>query len=189
MSWDPALRLDLGCGPNPSPLWTCFDKIDYGQGPANVGDITNGGLPYPARTFDLVVAHHSLQMIPYVTIRHVIGDVFRVLRPGGRFRISVPDPELAWDAYKKQDKSWFPVVDTAETSIGGKFCAYLTWYSEARLVFTRSWLTELLLDAGFVDPRRPYLLGPDQYPVTELEGEDGLDTRREESLYLVVSKP
>lgn len=187
MTWHSDSRLNLGCGPSPALDWTNYDRDDYGQGMAHTGDMTDG-LPYADGQFDLVVAHHSLQMVPYVSIRGVLNEIHRVLRDGGRFRVSVPDLTKAFDAYRRGDLGHFPIVDDAEPTIDGKLCAYVLWYSEARLVFTRAWLTELLTGAGFTDVRRPYLLDETRFPLAEAPGETDLDTRIGESLYMVCTK-
>lgn len=148
-------RLNVGCGPTPpsNGEWTSVDIEDYGQEGigrpgGQVADITEG-LPYQDEVFDLAVSHHALQIIRYVDLPDVLTELRRVLKPGGVLRISVPDPVRAFDKWIAGDKDWFPIVNEAEAHAGGKLSAYLTWYSEARTLFTRGWLCELLVRHGF----------------------------------------
>lgn len=160
-------RLNFGCGPNPPPGWANVDRDDYGQQGVEggyQGDILRGGLPYGEQTFRYAVAHHSLQMIPYKSFIQALADLRRVLVNDGVLRVSVPDMRAAFDAWARGEQPWFPIVDDAEARLGGKLCAYVSWYSEARMVFTPAWLTELLVRAGFrqvaVCPYRFTFLGP-----------------------------
>lgn len=146
--------LNLGCGyEQPTEHgWVNADKADYGQ--TYKFDILDG-VPYVWQKdpFDVVVAHHVLQMVKYQDIPAFLQQVHKVLKPGGTFRVSVPDLIGAMEAYKRGDHSYFPIVDEAEQSIDGKFCAYLTWYGEARSVFTAGYLCDVLLRNGFSEAR------------------------------------
>ncbi len=142
------MKLNWGCGPDTRDGWTNHDRDDYGSN--DVGDILDG-LPYPDDSVDMVVANHSLQMIRYAEMPKALGELWRVMKEGAVLRVLVPDFMRAIHAYENNEKSWFPIVNEAETSIGGKLCAYINWYSEANLLFTPAWLAELLNRNGF-DP-------------------------------------
>lgn len=143
------LMLNIGCGPDWAEHldWTGIDRENHGQD--WVLDLPRDVLPFSDESVDAAVANHFLQMIPYVDLPQVLDQIYRVLRHGATFRILVPDVLRAVDAYWRDDKGWFPIVNSAEGTIGGKFCAYATWYGEARTVFTPAWLCELLARAGF----------------------------------------
>lgn len=143
--------LNWGCGPELAEGWENSDLLDYGgpsPRPYHIGDLLDG-LPWPDETFDYVVANHSVQMLAYTQLEAGLAELSRVLKVGGVLRVLVPDLLRAMAAYDAGDAAWFPIVDEAETSIGGKLCAYATWYSTARTVFTPAWACELLDRAGF----------------------------------------
>lgn len=143
------VMLNIGCGPKWADFseWTGIDRENYGQ--EWVIDLPNDPLPYLDETVDGAVANHFLQQIIYTDLPRVLNEVRRVLRPGATFRILVPDVLRAVEAFKRDEIGWFPIVNEAEASIGGKFCAYSTWYGEARTLFTAGWLCELLARIGF----------------------------------------
>jgi SAM-dependent methyltransferase len=63
-------------------------------------DLDVGGLGcFPDQSFDFVIISHVLEHLAN-PIR-VVGDVFRVLRPGGRAVIAVPDMRFTFDKTRK----------------------------------------------------------------------------------------
>jgi SAM-dependent methyltransferase len=48
-------------------------------------------LPFPDETFDLVYASHILEHIPWYATEQVLREWVRVIRPGGKLEIWVPD--------------------------------------------------------------------------------------------------
>lgn len=143
-------RLNWGAGPDWAQHhnWTASDRDDFNQ--EHVGDLL-AGLPWPDGTFAYAVTNHALQMVRYVDLVAALAELRRVLVDDGWLRILVPDVMAAVQAWARGDLNWFPIVEQAETSIDGKLCAYATWYSEARSVFTPRWLVELCGRAGFTD--------------------------------------
>jgi len=139
-------KLNLGSGPDVRDGWENYDRDEY-EG-VTVGDIKDG-LPWGDGTFDIVVANHFLQMMKYVDLPTTLTEIRRVLTHKGVVRILVPDLLSAVSAYRHGHLDWFPIVNEAETTTGGKLCAYVSWYSEANLVFTPAWLAELLQRNGF----------------------------------------
>ena len=77
-------RLDFGCAFEKHEGWLGSDKIDYGQ--EHVGDILDG-LPFRDYHFDMITAHHSLQMIRFDDLPRALAELRRVLKPGGVLRI------------------------------------------------------------------------------------------------------
>lgn len=56
-------------------------------------------LPFPADTFDAVYALHIVEHLTPEEGQAFVAEVFRVLRPGGIFRVSTPDLEGTVRAY------------------------------------------------------------------------------------------
>lgn len=175
-------RLNWGCGPDKADGWLNSDLLDYGQD--HVGDVMLG-LPWPDGHFDYVVANHSLQVLTYQQLPRAVGELARVLRPGGTLRVLAPDPVRAFRAWDKGLADHFLVPDTLEPSLDGKLCTYLTWASTNRQVFTARWLCELLVRFGFASCE------PVPWGFTlsgHAPGIIDLDTRRPESFVVEATR-
>ena len=143
------MKVNWGCANTVAPGWFNSDREDY-PGISHVGDLL-AGLPLPDGSVEIVVANHSLQMIPYVDLPAALGELVRVLVPGGILRLLVPDvfgAEGAFAAYRRNRRDWFPVANDVERLTGGKLAAYGLWYSTARSQFTAAWLQSLVLKSG-----------------------------------------
>jgi ubiquinone/menaquinone biosynthesis C-methylase UbiE len=77
-------RLDFGCAFEKHEGWLGFDLNDHGHN--LVGDVLDG-LPFPDFHFDMITAHHSLQMIRFDDLPRALAELRRVLKPGGVLRI------------------------------------------------------------------------------------------------------
>jgi predicted SAM-dependent methyltransferase len=175
-------RLNWGCGPHGSPGWVNSDRV-AGHRIDLVCDIRDG-LPVPDDAFDYAVSIHALEQVPFPDTVPVLGELRRVLRPGGVLRLSVPDLDRAIDAYRRGDRAYFQVPDADAASVGGKLCVQMTWYGTSRLLLTYDFLAELLAKAGFAQVR------PCSYRRTESQfpGICELDDRERESLFVEAVK-
>lgn len=84
------LKLDIGCGGHPLEG---YEPVDIKHGKQAYP------LSYQEGSADEIHASHILEHFPHGQIHHVLGEWIRVLRPGGRLRISVPDFEVISRAY------------------------------------------------------------------------------------------
>ena len=101
---NPDPKLHLGSGNNVVPGWLNSDKFD------SRSDIylnVCAALPFRDNIFPLVYAEHLLEHIPIRRIRHVFSEVFRILKPGGLFRVSVPGLELFAKNYVQGNDEFF----------------------------------------------------------------------------------
>jgi SAM-dependent methyltransferase len=89
--------LDIGCGPNTHPE---FINLDYGWYPGVdlCWDITKG-IPLSDSSIEGIYSEHCLEHISFLSIESILGECFRVLRPGGTLRIIVPDGEIYLTGY------------------------------------------------------------------------------------------
>lgn len=83
METTPALRLNLGGGDVPKPGFITVDK--------KMGGSDAYPLAYADESVDEIYASHILEHFPYGKRNAVLKDWYRVLKPGGRLRVSVPD--------------------------------------------------------------------------------------------------
>jgi len=106
-------------------------------------------LPLGDGTFDYVFSIHALQEVPYKHVVRVLAELRRVLKPDGWLRLCLPDADKGIDAYLRRDREYFFVPNEDAASLGGKFVIHMLWYGHSRLLFTRDFIEELLLKAGF----------------------------------------
>ncbi len=102
---EPALH--IGCGGSIHPGWLNVDR--YNAAADTYLDARN---PFPFRdgTFDLVFTEHMLEHVQIDRVRQFLGEVYRVLRPGGTCRITCPDLGLYVQAYASGDDGFFEQV-------------------------------------------------------------------------------
>ncbi len=85
----PVRKLHLGCGFNLLAGWLNSDLTGDGQKTFPL-DATQP-FPFPDNTFDFVYSEHMIEHIPFLQGAHMLAECRRVLRPGGKLRISTPD--------------------------------------------------------------------------------------------------
>src|SRR5215471_15542225 len=118
-TWESGLqRLNWGCGPCIAPGWINADR-KIGAGVDLACDIRDG-LPLASNHFDYVVGIHALQDLSYPDLLPALGELHRVLKPGGVLRLGLPDLDKALQAYLWKDAGYFYVPDRDARSIGGK---------------------------------------------------------------------
>lgn len=98
-----ALLLDVGSADGPSVDWVprATRRVDLDVDPSG---LTPGGvcgsaleLPFPDATFEVVSAYDVVEH--FADERAIIAELGRVLRPGGRFLVSVPAYQWAWTGF------------------------------------------------------------------------------------------
>ena len=95
-----ARRVQIGGG---SRLLTGFINIDIIP-PADVIFDVREGLPLPDGGTEFIFAEHFLEHVDYpVSVKRVVAECFRILEPGGRLVIGVPDAAMIIDGYMKGD--------------------------------------------------------------------------------------
>lgn len=142
-------RLNVGAGPDRAVGWETLDVMAYEAPPTYLHDLR---LPVErdlAGRFDSIVASHFLQQITYHEIGQVLRNLLFMLKHGGWLRVIMPDLLKAIGAWQEGNDAHFLVDDATEPTFDGKFCAYVTWYSTARTVWTQTAFMDTLNRAGF----------------------------------------
>ncbi|MEH2048731.1 class I SAM-dependent methyltransferase [Nostoc sp.] len=150
----------------------------FGRFPSNVryGDIVKG-LPLPDNTVDILYCSHVLEHITLEEFRQALKNCYRHLKPGGIFRLVLPDLEFMAQQYIKST--------SPEASL--EFMR-ITWLGKERrkrslLAFLKEWVSGTehlwmwdykslsleLQNVGFSDIRRAYIGDSDIAAFSQLE--------------------
>lgn len=99
-----AVRLNVGSGTRPRPGWI---NIDVGPH-ADLRLDVRRGLPFPDGSCAELYAEHVLEHFAYPgEVERILADWFRVLAPGGRLSVGVPDSAWPLDAYTRAESDYF----------------------------------------------------------------------------------
>tara|TARA_B100000900_G_scaffold415480_1_gene445506 strand:- start:5843 stop:6505 length:663 start_codon:yes stop_codon:yes gene_type:complete len=89
------VKLNLGSGPTKGKSgWVNVDLIG-----ADINHDLAKGIPLKDNTVDAVYSSHVFEHIPYSDLIHVINEIRRILKPGGRLLVCVPNAGLYLRAY------------------------------------------------------------------------------------------
>ena len=91
----PSPRLHLGCGQHMLPGWLNADLYPLDGGVLHVDAARR--FPFRPATFDRIYSEHLIEHLTYTQGRMMLEECFRVLKPGGRIRISTPDLRFLTD--------------------------------------------------------------------------------------------
>ena len=86
------LKLNIGAGDNPLPGWHNVDL--HPQSPDVERLDATRPFPYVDETFDRIFTEHMIEHVLYAAGRVMLAECYRVLKPGGRLRVSTPDLEF-----------------------------------------------------------------------------------------------
>jgi predicted SAM-dependent methyltransferase len=155
-------RLHLGCSALLRPGWFNTDKYPRRIGVAYC-DAT-GRYPFENDVFDYIFTEHMIEHVPYAGGKSLVGECLRVLKPGGKLRISTPDLGriLALRHPTTQIESEYIqfALSTIPEAVDGQIGFFINQFMRAwghTFIYDRETLSGLMRSAGFVDiaERRP----------------------------------
>ena len=132
------------------------------------------GMPLSDNTADFVYSSHMLEHLYPETAERLVREVHRVLKPGGVFRVCVPDLEIAVSRYHNADRAAFLAYffpNDKRNEFGRHRYMYDYWM-----------LDRMLVSAGFSSSRRL------KYAVGSTPDIQFLDNRPDETLYVEAPK-
>ncbi len=106
-------------------------------------------LPFDDSTVDCFYSHHMIEHLP--NIDNHFNEVFRCLKPGGKYRVGGPNGDSAIVKFIEGDKEWFYDFPDKRNSIGGRFENFVFCRGEHLTILTFSWLEEIMKNNGFVE--------------------------------------
>ena len=104
-------------------------------------------LPFKDKTVDVFYSHHVIEHLP--NIQRNFHEMYRCLKKNSFIRVGGNDGDNAIKKFLENDLKWFDDFPEKRQSIGGKFDNYLLCKNEHLAILTKSYLTELALNAGF----------------------------------------
>ena len=114
----PTTRLHIGCGRRLLPGWVNADLVAHQ--PGVVTDVALTDLPYETGSVDEILAEHVLEHLSFAEEALAWPEMARVLRPGGRLVLEVPDFEWVCATFLAAGDEWreFYVVGHADHYAG-----------------------------------------------------------------------
>ena len=145
------LKVILGAGPTDFPGWLKTDKelLDV-TSPSQWSSL------FQPDSIDLLLSEHMLEHLTEHEGRIAINECYRYLKPGGLFRIAVPD------GYRR-DPIYMTEASSAEAG--------------HQVVYNVDTLTALLQSAGFNTTPLEYFDAQEQFQVTSWDVNEGLIQR------------
>lgn len=71
-------------------------------------------LPFDDGSAELVYTSHTIEHVDNSAVDYLFRDVYRILKPGGIFRVVVPDARLAYEAWRRGDRHFYHWVYNPE---------------------------------------------------------------------------
>lgn len=114
-------------------------------------------IPFRSNSVDAFYSHHVIEHLPDELLAGHFAEMLRCLKPGGVIRVGGPNGDEAIRNFLSGNLQWFSDFPDAHRSIGGRFKNFLLCRGEHLTILTRSYLEEILEQAGFVavDFREP----------------------------------
>jgi len=111
-----SLKLNLGCGLNKIKGYINID-VEESVTPDLVHDFTKSPLPYGDDMVDEVIMFHTIEHISKRYHKAILGEIWRVLKPNGKFYCSFPEFNKCVDNWRNNKGG---IKDFWEATIYGR---------------------------------------------------------------------
>ena len=102
---------NIGAGTFSHPAWTNIDHNSewYKENSTSINhDLLDlSPLPIKTNSAEIVYSSHTIEHIPNEAAQNMFNESFRILKPNGTLRITAPNIDLDYRAYKNNDKHYF----------------------------------------------------------------------------------
>jgi predicted SAM-dependent methyltransferase len=102
---------NIGAGRFSHPYWTNVDhESDWycnNCGSVSYDLLSLDPLPIEDNTAEIIYSSHTIEHITDQAAQNMFNESYRALKKGGTFRIVTPNIDLAYRAYKNNDRSYF----------------------------------------------------------------------------------
>jgi predicted SAM-dependent methyltransferase len=147
-----AVWINFGCGETSRPGWIGVDRY-FASNVDIVLDLRRA-LPLPDSSVDLCYSEHVLEHLTPEEGQSHLGEVFRILKPGGIYRVVVPDVIEFVRRYIEGDRAFFSLAfPWAERPMQAIY-AVANWNGEHRNILDLSELRVMGERAGFAQIER-----------------------------------
>ena len=109
---------NIGAGGFSHPYWTNVDfssdwYAHYKISPTAIQHdlMSLGDLPIESDLAEVVYSSHTVEHITDAAAQKMFNEAFRILKKGGILRITTPNIDLEYRAYKEEDKNYFYWID------------------------------------------------------------------------------
>jgi predicted SAM-dependent methyltransferase len=188
--------INLGCGPARGPEMI---NVDFFFAGADYGADLRYPLRIDSNSIDGIFSEHTLEHLTYDQNRKLLAECFRVLKPGTKIRVIVPDVSVFIEAYSSKNQAWFKEwerliftesadSERAERKLASPMCAIS--FITQEYFHQSSWdfetMSYFLKEAGFISIEKcEFRKGSEKNLLQDL---DHLD-RKLVSLYVEATKP
>jgi predicted SAM-dependent methyltransferase len=137
------MKLHLGCGKKFIKGFKHVDLLDFGHIDyrTSVDDLNFA----KDNSVDMIYAAHVLEHFGRFEYKDVLKEWFRVLKPNGILRVSVPSFDSVVEYYKNHDDNLELLLGLV---VGGQ---KIGQYDYHKMIFDKKFLTKELKDVGFND--------------------------------------
>lgn len=144
---DGRVKVHLGPGQkNYLEGWINIDANAF-TGKCDIWADLRNPLPLRDSSVDALYSHHVIEHLPQ--LKNHFADAYRVLKPGGVYRVGGPNGDVAIRKFVEEDHSWFGDWPDKYSSIGGRFENFVFCRNEHLTILTYSFLNEIAQSAGF----------------------------------------
>src|SRR5210317_1722661 len=154
------MNVDIGGSKHARPMGGKWKICDISRGSDYPCNLNEEPLPFKNNSVDNIFCSHTLEHVEPKRIPVVLSEMKRVLKPGGKVRIVIPNAELAVNWYvKSPQKLQTPGLPTKPKFVPNTKMGYLNaWFythgKGHRSGFDFELLTVYLSNAGFKDIRK-----------------------------------